>query len=58
MQGIRRTNGTAQRRVKALVKDDIIDLVLTAEKQKPLKAAQDVALILWASRALFGDRNW
>jgi integrase len=46
MQGIRRTRGTAQRRVKALVKDDIIELVLTAEKQKALKAARDVALIL------------
>ena len=46
MQGIRRTKGTAQRRVKALVKDDIIELVLTAEKQKPMKAARDVALIL------------
>ncbi len=46
MQGIRRTKGTAQRRVKALVKDDIIELVLTAEKQKPAKAARDVALIL------------
>lgn len=46
MQGIRRTRGTTQRRVKALVKDDIIELVLTAEKQKPLKAARDVALIL------------
>ena len=46
MQGIRRTKGTAQRRVKALVKDDIIELVLTAEKQKPMKAARDTALIL------------
>ncbi len=46
MQGIRRTKGTAQRRVNALVKDDIIELVLTAEKQKPMKAARDVALIL------------
>lgn len=46
MQGIRRTRGTAQRRVRALVKDDIIELVLTAEKQKPLKAARDIALIL------------
>lgn len=46
MQGIRRTRGTAQRRVKALVKDDIIELVLVAEKQRPLKAARDVALIL------------
>lgn len=46
MQGIRRTRGTAQRRVRALVKDDIIELVLTAEKQGPMKAARDVALIL------------
>lgn len=46
MQGIRRTKGTAQRRVRALVKDDIIELVLTAEKQRPLKAARDAALIL------------
>lgn len=46
MQGIRRTKGTAQRRVRALVKDDIIELVLTAEKQRPMKAARDVALIL------------
>jgi len=46
MQGIRRTKGTAQRRVKALIKDDIIELVLTAEKQKPMKAARDAALIL------------
>ena len=46
MQGIRRTKGTAQRRVIALVKDDIIELVLTAEKQKPMKSARDVALIL------------
>lgn len=46
MQGIRRTRGTAQRRVRALVKDDIIELTLTAEKQGPMKAARDVALIL------------
>lgn len=46
MQGIRRTRGTAQRRVRALVKDDIFELVIMAEKQKPLKAARDAALIL------------
>ena len=46
MQGIRRTKGTAQRRVRALVKDDIIELVLTAVKQRPMKAARDAALIL------------
>lgn len=46
MQGIRRTKGTTQRRVTALVKDDIIELVLIAEKRKPMKAARDMALIL------------
>ena len=46
MQGIRRTRGTAQRRVRALVKDDIIELALTAERQAPMKAARDAALIL------------
>lgn len=46
MQGIRRTRGTAQRRVRALVKDEVIELLIAAEKQKPLKAARDVALIL------------
>lgn len=46
MQGIRRTRGTQQRRVRALVKDDVIELVIAAEKQQPLKAARDAALIL------------
>lgn len=46
MAGIRRTRGTAQRRVRALVKDDVLELVIAAQKQKPLKAARDIALIL------------
>ncbi len=46
MQGIRRTFGVVQRRVRALVKDDLLELMVTVEKQKPLKAARDKALIL------------
>ena len=46
MQGIRRTFGVAQRQVRALVKDDLLELMVTVEKQKPLKAARDKALIL------------
>lgn len=46
MQGIRRTFGVAQRRARALVKDDLLELLLVIAKQKRLKAARDKALIL------------
>lgn len=46
MQGIRRTYGTAQRRVKAIVKDDLLELLVLVERQRPLKAARDKALLL------------
>ena len=46
MRGIRRTYGTAQRRVQALVKDDLLEMLALAEKQAPLKAARDTALLL------------
>jgi len=46
MQGIRRTFGTAQRRVKALVKDDLLEMMVLVDQQKPLKAARDKALLL------------
>lgn len=46
MQGIRRTYGTAQRRVRAVVKDDLLELLVMVDKQKPLKAARDRALLL------------
>lgn len=46
MQGIRRTLGVAQRRVRALVKDDLLELMVLVEKQKPLKAARDKAVLL------------
>ena len=46
MQGIRRTYGVAQRRVKALVKDDLLELLVMVAKQKPMKAARDRAILL------------
>lgn len=46
MQGIRRTFGTVQRRVKALVKDDLLEMMVHIDQQKPMKAARDKALLL------------
>lgn len=46
MQGIRRTFSTAQRRVRALVKDDLLEMMVHVDQQKPLKAARDKALLL------------
>ena len=46
MQGIRRTFGVAQRRVRALVKDDLLELLVMVAKQKPLRAARDKAILL------------
>lgn len=46
MQGIRRTLGTKQRRVTALVKDDVIEIMVHADQLMPMRAARDKALIL------------
>lgn len=46
MQGIRRTVGVAQWRVRALVKDDLLELLVGVEKQKPMKAARDKVILL------------
>lgn len=46
MQGIRRTFGVAQKRARALIKDDLLELAVMLAKQKPLKAARDKALLL------------
>ncbi|MFZ6656542.1 site-specific integrase [Undibacterium sp. TJN19] len=46
MQGIRRTFGTSQRRVTALVKDDLLEIMILIDQQSPLKAARDKALLL------------
>lgn len=45
MQGIRRTFGTV-RRVKALVKDDLLEMMVHIDQQRPMKAARDKALLL------------
>lgn len=51
MEGIRRTFGVAPRRVRALVKDDLVEILVSVAKQKPLKAARDKAMLLlgWAA---------
>jgi site-specific recombinase XerD len=46
MQGIRRSYGTAQRCVRALVKDDLMEVLAFVDKQKPMKTARDRALLL------------
>jgi integrase len=51
MEGIRRSFGVAPRRVRALVKDDLVEILVSVAKQKPLKAARDKAILLlgWAA---------
>lgn len=46
MQGIRRTFGGTQRRVKALVKADLLEMPVMVNRQKSLKAACDRVLLL------------
>lgn len=46
MQGIRRTLGVKQRRVTALLKDDMIAMMIHIDQQMPMRAARDKALIL------------
>lgn len=46
MQGIRRTRGVKQRQVKPMVKDDLLEALVMIDKQKPVKAARDRALLL------------
>ncbi|MBI4996790.1 MAG: tyrosine-type recombinase/integrase [Rhodocyclales bacterium] len=46
MQGIRRTVGTRQRQVRAVVKDDLLAMLVMVDQQKPMKAARDRALLL------------
>lgn len=46
MQGIRRTLGAKQRRVTALMKDDLLEMMVYVDQQMPMRAARDKALIL------------
>jgi len=51
MEGIRRSLGVAPRRVRALVKDDLVEILVGVAKYKPLRAARDKAMLLlgWAA---------
>ena len=46
MQGIRRVKGRQQRRVHAIEKDDLLELLAVAEQQAPMRSARDKALLL------------
>jgi integrase len=46
MQGIRRTLGVAQRRVGAIVKEDLIQTLVLSDQLAPMRAARDKALLL------------
>ena len=46
MQGIRRKLGTKQRQVQPILKDDILSTLVMVDRQKPVKAARDRALLL------------
>lgn len=47
MQGIRRTLGVKQRRVTALVKDDLLEMMVHVDQQMPIRAARDKALFAY-----------
>ena len=46
MQGIRRTLSVKQRRVTALVKDDLLEMMVHVDQQMPMRAARDKPLLL------------
>ena len=46
MQGIRRTMGKQQRQVRPMVKDELLQALVMIDRQKPVKAARDRALLL------------
>jgi integrase len=46
MQGIRRTFGTKQKQARPMVKDDLLEAMVMIDRQNPIKAARDRALLL------------
>lgn len=46
MQGIRRTLGTRQRQARAIIKDDLLEMMVMVDKREPMRAARDKALLL------------
>ena len=53
MHGIRRTVSSGQRRVRALMKDELVATLTLARQQQPRKAARDLALLLIAWSGAF-----
>jgi site-specific recombinase XerC len=45
-QGIRRTFGAKQRQARPMVKDDLLQAMVMIDRQNPIKAARDRALLL------------
>lgn len=58
MQGVRRTKGIRQRRVKPVVKDDLLEMLPVLGQQKPLKTARDQALLLIGWGPLCAAPSW
>jgi site-specific recombinase XerD len=46
MQGIRRTHGKRKKQARPLLKDDLLEALVLIDRQKPVKAARDRALLL------------
>lgn len=46
MKGIRRKHGIKQRRVTAIMKDDLLEMMVHVDQQNPMKAARDKAVLL------------
>ena len=46
LAGIRRTYGTRQRQAKPILKDDLLEMLVMVDQQRPVKAARDKALML------------
>ncbi|MNL04839.1 Tyrosine recombinase XerC [compost metagenome] len=46
MAGIKRTFGVRQRRVRPILKDDLVAMMVMSDRQRPKKAARDKALLL------------
>ena len=46
MQGIRRTLGTRQRQARAIIKDDLLEMMVMVDQRQPMRAARDKALLL------------
>lgn len=53
IQGIRRMLGVKQRRVTAIVKDDLLEMVVHIEQQPAMRAARDKALLLLGFAGVF-----